>query len=356
MNWRIIIPATLCILLSGACKKNETTTNKNYLEGSLSIDCINYIKIGQAVHFKTDHKLYHPGNGTLSYSWYISGLTSESVPGSGPDNDFSYMFSKDSLATYTVSCIVTPSGDYYSTSATAYVTTIKGGIGINKAGDTYECSMPMVPEDYDDVKDSICYYPNDSVYLCTTLAEKKWMRCNLSTRVTAGIPSREIGISYRGYDILDLALGVYYNWNDAVDACPSGWHLPTDAEWTDMAASVATAAGITDIPQTEKDWKNIAGEMMCFYKFNGEEMQEYQPKVNKSNRSRLSIKMLGYALGNPSGSKFFKFFGEKAVFWTATSDGTDNAWCRFFSYDSPDVIASPMDKTSFYAQIRCVKD
>ena len=42
-----------------------------YNEGSLTIQCVNYIEIGQSVHFKTDHKLYHPGNGTLTYSWSI---------------------------------------------------------------------------------------------------------------------------------------------------------------------------------------------------------------------------------------------------------------------------------------------
>ena len=327
MNWRIIIPATLCILLSGACKKNETTTTKNYLEGSLSIECVNYIKIGQAVHFKTDHKLYHPKNGTLSYRWSISGLTDESIPASGPDNDFSYMFSKDSLATYTVTCVVSPSGDYYSTSATAYVTTVKGGIGVNKEGKEYECSMPL--EDYDTAKGDILHtYSNDSTFVSTTLNGQKWMRCNLTAgnARTTGTPGRAIGISYRGYEILDLALGRYYNWNDAVDACPDGWHLPTDAEWTDMAASVATAAGIADVPKTEKDWKNIAGEMMCFYTFNGEEMQEYQPKVNKTNRSRLSIKMLAMHWGippkaNTSDSSEKRPYSGRLLLMTATMRG-----------------------------------
>ena len=356
MNGRILIPATLCLLMAGACKKNETTPSKNYLEGSLSIECVNYIKPMATVHFKTDHKLYHPKNGTLSYSWKIAGLMSESVPAEGKDNDFNYIFTKDTLATYTVTCTVTTSGDYYGTTATAYVTTIKGGIGLNKAGKSYECSLPL---DYDAAKgDKINYYPNDSVFLATLLAGKEWMRCNLTTRVarssgTMGEAGRKIGASYRGYEILDNALGVYYNWNEAIDACPDGWHLPTDEEWTDMARSVAAAAGISEVPATGKDWEDVAGEMMCFYKFNGEEMQEYEPKVNKTDRSRLSIKMLGYASGN----KYFKFFGEKAVFWTATSyTDADKAWCRFFSYDSPDVMATPMEKASFYAHIRCVKD
>ena len=28
--------------------------------------------------------------------------------------------------------------------------------------------------------------------------------------------------------------GRLYNWNTARTACPSGWHLPTDAEWTTL--------------------------------------------------------------------------------------------------------------------------
>ena len=358
MNGRIIIVATLCLLLSGACKKNETATTKNYLEGSLSIECVNYIELNTTVHFKTDHRLYHPENGTLSYAWKIAGLTSESTPGEGPDNDFTWKFDKDSLATYTVTCTVTPSGDYYGTSATAYVTLVKGGIGINKAGDTYECSLPL---DYDATKgDQIYYYPNDSAFVSTTLNGKEWMRCNLSTRKarssgTTGEAGRKIGASSRGYEILDNALGVYANWNEAIDACPDGWHLPTDGEWTAMAQSVAAAAGISEAPATEKNWKDVAGEMACFFQFNGEDMMEYQPKVKRTDRSRLSIKMFGQATGK--GSKYFNFFGERAVFWTADTfaDNTEKAWCRIFSYDSPDVIAAPMDKASFYAQIRCVK-
>ena len=359
MNGKIIIATTLCILLLGACKENETTPTKNYLEGSLSIECVNYIEVGTLVHFKTDHKLYHPEIGkmpTSCYSWKIAGLMSESVPASGKDNDFEYTFDKDSLATYTVSCIVTPSGNYYATSATAYVTTIKGGIGINKAGDAYECSLPL---DFDAAKgDQKYYYPNDSVFVSTSINEKEWMRCNLATREarslnTTGAAGRKIGASYRGYEILDNTLGVYYNWNEAIDACPDGWHLPTDEEWTAMAQSVATAAGISEVPATEKNWEDVAGEMTCFFQFNGEDMVEYQPKVKRTDRSRLSIKMFGQA----TAGKYFNFFGEKAVFWTATSyTDASKAWCRFFSYDSPDVLASPMDKASFYAQVRCIKD
>ena len=28
--------------------------------------------------------------------------------------------------------------------------------------------------------------------------------------------------------------GVLYNWPAAMNACPTGWHLPSDAEWTEL--------------------------------------------------------------------------------------------------------------------------
>lgn len=346
----------LCAVLLAACKKNETAPSKGTLTGSLSIKCVNYIAAGQTVSFTTDHRLYHPKNGTLSYTWKISSFMDSYVPGEGTDNGFTYTFDKDTLGTFTVTCMVTPSGDYYSTSANEYVTLVKGGIGINKAGKSYECSLPL---DYDSGKDSLWLY-QDSTYVSTRIGGRHWMRCNLaagkarSIGTTTGTAGRDIGVGFRGYGILKDVLGCYYTWEEAVDACPEGWHLPTEEEWTAMAAALAAKAGLPDTPAALNDWKGVAGEMMCPYTFNGEQMQEYQPGVNKTDNARLSVKMLGYG----TAGRYFNFFGEKAAFWTATpyaEDGT-KAWCRFFSYDSADVQVFAMSKASFSAQVRCIKD
>lgn len=41
--------------------------------------------------------------------------------------------------------------------------------------------------------------------------------------------------------------GVMYNWNGALSACPTGWHLPSDDEWKEMELSLG-------IRQQELDW------------------------------------------------------------------------------------------------------
>lgn len=352
---RTLIFVLVCGALLAACKKNDSAPTKGTLYGSLSVKCVSYITTGQKVRFTTDHKLYHPKNGTLSYSWRVSPGMDSFKPAEGEDNGFEYTFEKDTLGTFTATCQVTPTGDYYGTSASNYVTLVKGGIGINKAGKSYECSLPL---HYEAEKDSLWLY-RDSTYASVKIGGKHWMRTNLAATKardanTAGTAGREIGVGYRGYDIMKAVLGCYYTWDEAVDACPDGWHLPTEEEWTAMAATVAASAGISDTPTARNTWKGVAGEMMCPYTFNGEQMQEYEPAVDKNDNARLSVKTLGYG----TDGKYFNYFGEQAVFWTASDYAEDNskAWCRFFSFDSADVSVYAMDKASFNAQVRCLKD
>jgi uncharacterized protein (TIGR02145 family) len=46
----------------------------------------------------------------------------------------------------------------------------------------------------------------------------------------------KVGSIYTGY-------GVLFNWKAATSACPSGWHLPSDAEWNELAHFLGPTAG-----------------------------------------------------------------------------------------------------------------
>jgi len=50
--------------------------------------------------------------------------------------------------------------------------------------------------------------------------------------------------------------GVLYNWNAAQIACPTGWHLPTDAEHETLAATVAQTMG--NLAKVDDDWSAVA--------------------------------------------------------------------------------------------------
>ena len=87
-----------------------------------------------------------------------------------------------------------------------------------------------------------------NVYSFVTIGDQVWMSENLKylpsvvDRATysntdpyyyvygyngTDVPAAKATDNYKTY-------GVLYNWPAAIDACPSGWHLPSDAEWTQL--------------------------------------------------------------------------------------------------------------------------
>src|SRR5574344_921488 len=87
-------------------------------------------------------------------------------------------------------------------------------------------------------------------YNWVKIGDQIWMAENLaylpSVNMVADGSEDAAGSYYYvyGYDGTNVAdakatanyttYGVLYNWTAALTACPTGWHLPTDAEWTTL--------------------------------------------------------------------------------------------------------------------------
>ncbi|MBP5397744.1 MAG: fibrobacter succinogenes major paralogous domain-containing protein [Bacteroidales bacterium] len=344
---RGILLALAALVMAAGCKKKQTEPTKGYLEGALSFSYYRYLGTdGQKDTFEVDNKLYHPDfpnhpEQGIKYRWQVtpgmdSAVDATNVKGYG---SFSYTYPADTIGSFSVVCTAVPSGNYYSAGVSATVSLVRPGW---KA----DCSLPL--ETYEASKDSIWSWKGCE-YVSTKIGGKHWMRINLAAEEDRnGTP---VGTGFLNYEIMRGVFGGYYNWNEAMNACPDGWHLPTDAEWTAMAVAVKPASA-SDVPQEGKKWLGVAGEMMCYYTFNTVQQCEYQPTVNVTENARMDVKMMGAATGR----QYFKYAGRRAFFWTATEAGTGSALCRSFYYDSPDVYVDAMDKASFYASVRCVKD
>ncbi len=105
------------------------------------------------------------------------------------------------------------------------------------------CSKePFLTEDSGTFKDS----RDNHKYKWVRIGEQLWMADNLAYLPVVN-PSSEGSessafyyvYSYEGSSINEAkskdnytTFGVLYNWEAAKTACPSGWHLPTDEEWT----------------------------------------------------------------------------------------------------------------------------
>jgi len=127
--------------------------------------------------------------------------------------------------------------------------------------------------------------------------------------------------------------GRLYNWYAVTDPrglAPSGWHIPSDAEWTTL----------TD---------NLGGEDVAGHKMKSQAGWDYEG--NGSNASGFS----GLPGGFRDYSGTFYFIGSNGDWWSSTEDDTYDAWARLLYYDGGDVGSySGNEATGF--SVRCLRD
>jgi len=121
--------------------------------------------------------------------------------------------------------------------------------------------------------------------------------------------------------------GRLYDWNTANAVCPTGWHLPSDEEWTaltDFAGGESTAG--TKL-KSKTGWSTNNG-------------------TDEFGFSALPG-------GNFTGG--FGNVGNYGFWWSATESNSGDAWGRTMRYDYSNVIRDNFMKPAQYS-VRCVKD
>jgi uncharacterized protein (TIGR02145 family) len=102
--------------------------------------------------------------------------------------------------------------------------------------------------------------------------------------------------------------GVLYNWLAAKSACPAGWHLPSDAEWTTLSGYLGGEAVAGGKMKSVTGWES--------------------PNTDASNESCFS------AL---PGGNFYKgcgsLIGNYGYWWSSTTNRMFYAWSRCLGFD-----------------------
>jgi uncharacterized protein (TIGR02145 family) len=181
------------------------------------------------------------------------------------------------------------------------------------------------------------------VYRMLTYGTQVWMGENLAWLPSVNHPdngsetlNRYYVYAYQGTSVSaakDSAnfttYGVLYNWIAASTACPSGWHLPSDAEWTILRTYMGGDSGIKAKSTTGWDYSG-----------------------NGDNSSGWN--------GRPAGCRFkdgsFKNLHLDAYYWSITESGTTGRhWNTYLSYSSDDFGRDNRESDNGFS-VRCIRD
>ena len=150
--------------------------------------------------------------------------------------------------------------------------------------------------------------------------------------------STQIGawVFYNNDSLYECPYGKLYNWFAVADprhVCPTGWHEPTDGEWTTL----------TDY---------LGGESVAGGKMKSTGLQYWiSPNTDATNESGFS--------GLPGGSRFssgqFTNIGLNGIWWSSSENTIAYAWDRSLNYDDANTVRFPPNKTNG-SSVRCLRD
>ncbi len=144
--------------------------------------------------------------------------------------------------------------------------------------------------------------------------------------------------------------GALYNWyainpatNGNKNVCPTGWHIPSDAEWNVLIANLDPAYN----PTVSGVQSTTAGGKM---KSTGTQYW-LSPNTGATNSSVFS----GLPGGQRGSVGAFSGIGNFGYWWSSTGSSTFNAWYRSLSYANGSVNRNDSGKPGGFS-VRCVRD
>ena len=171
-------------------------------------------------------------------------------------------------------------------------------------------------------------------YKTVKIGNQVWMAENLAYKPSSG-QYNQFG-NYWAYDDDNSNVAKYgylYDWFIATEVCPSGWHLPSDKEWTIL----------TDYLGGE----NVAGTKM-------KSTSGWQGNGNGTNESGFNF-LPGGSRSTPGNAYTFQNVGKSGNAWTSSMPYATIARSRYMYHHKRWAYRSNTYK-GFGLSVRCVKD
>ncbi len=278
--------------------------------------------------------------------------------------------------------VTTAEGTSYG-EAVSFTTLAAGGGAVE--GDAIPCPGTPTVTDHE-----------GNVYATVQIGTQCWTKENMraTTSPSTGtylIPATNANYTYTGKQAIwcnndsatyaPMNYGLLYNWNAAVDTfntaygetsvnddyrnavsvsftgnrrgiCPEGWHLPSNAEWITMEATVSGSdwqeSYATSLGSRGSHAGKLAGGDGWATSSTSGAPGDY------SNADRNASGFSAVPVGECHGSSFYGA-GLSAYFWSSAQANSSDAWHRFLLYDDAGVIRDGIDKYHGFS-VRCLRD
>ena len=225
----------------------------------------------------------------------------------------------------------------FSSSTTYYFK----GYATNSAGTSYSNEISFTTPAITDA--------DGNVYTSVTIGEQEWMVENLRTTkyadgtsiLNATDDSQWSNLSiggwchYNNYSQYEATYGKLYNWY-AVETgklCPTGWHVPTDAEWTNLK-NYLTANGHNGTEGTAL--KATSG-------------------WNSGGNGTDDYGWLGLPGGFRGSSGSFYAIGHRGYWWSSSLIDPSYAWSRYLDLSNANLSSYYNGKKDGFS-VRCLRD
>lgn len=197
---------------------------------------------------------------------------------------------------------------------------------LSSSSEINESSSSIAPVTVDPstvVVDSITDDRDGKIYKTVTIGSQTWMAENLNYET-------ENSFCYNDDPANCATYGRLYKWTAAATACPTGWHLPSTAEFETLITAVGG--------------QSTAGKML-------KSTTGWYGSDNGTGAYAFSAQPAGLR-GNYGG--YFNE-GDYAYFWSSTEYDSNNAYFMYLYYDNDSAKLSFKDKNTGKSA-RCVKD
>ncbi|MCX6328376.1 MAG: fibrobacter succinogenes major paralogous domain-containing protein [Bacteroidia bacterium] len=163
-------------------------------------------------------------------------------------------------------------------------------------------------------------------YKTVKIGTQTWMAENLAFKAKSG------WWIFGNYTDMAADYGYLYDWETAKNACPSGWHLPSDDEWTTLTIYLGG--------------DSVAGGKLK------EEGTKHWMMVNTGATNESGFTAL------PGGNRFigggFDYIGYTGIWWSSTEN--KNSVRTMYIYNDSKRVSRYYTNKRFGYSVRCLQD